>query len=169
VSQNLRQQLNSKVDSLNSALAAEATTAGIQFKDNTDLQSRFDGHRFCENGGYPDVWIQDSLFENLNADEQQAILHGINQTVDSTNAVSNDTNSHLSGIFHPTKSGHTAYCEALKAHLNPAAGANGVTSTTVVSGVVSTSTSAATSTVAVRQWILRCNPWLHEGFELELD
>ncbi len=70
--------------------------------------------------------------------------------MDSTNAVSNDTNSDLSGIFHPTKLGPTAYYEALKAGLNPAATANSMTSTTVVSGVVSTSTSAATSTVAVR-------------------
>ena len=125
-----RARLNTAVDQLNSQLVAVAKEAGIDIVSPDDLNAAFNGYRFCEsNDNTP--WLFDEIQNQLQGQtarpaypptEDGTASGGLtnpftNSPLDPGTAATVSGLSSISGIFHPTKDGHTAYEKVLKAHI----------------------------------------------------
>ena len=131
--QALRVRLNTAVDQLNSQLLAVAKQVDIDVVSPDDLNAAFNGYRFCEsNSNTP--WFIDSIGNELLANTSQPVYYGpsavngtntsrdltiplSNQTLDPGTAATVSGISSVSGFFHPTRDGHTAYEKVLKAYI----------------------------------------------------
>ena len=128
--QALRARLNMAVDQLNSQLVAVAKQVNIDIVSPDDLNAAFDGYRFCEsNQNTP--WLFDEIENELrgqtsapayppteNGTADGALTNPFtNSPLDPDTAATVSGLSSVSGIFHPTRDGHTAYEKVLKAHI----------------------------------------------------
>ncbi len=128
--QALRIRLNTAVDQLNSQLVAVAKQVNIDIVNPDDLNAAFEGYRFCEsNSNIP--WLFDEIENELSAQTSQpaypptangtasgALTNPLTSSpLDPGTAATVSGISSVSGIFHPTKDGHTAYEKVLKAHI----------------------------------------------------
>lgn len=128
--QAMRVRLNTAVDQLNSQLVAVAKQVNIDIVNPDDLNTAFDGYRFCEsNSNIP--WLFDDIENTLGGQASEgaypptaddtasgALTNPLtNSPLDPGTAATVAGISSLSNIFHPTKDGHTAYEKVLKAHI----------------------------------------------------
>ena len=129
----MRVRLNTAVDQLNSQLVAVAKQVNIDIVSPDDLNAAFNGYRFCEsNSNVP--WIFDEIENELRGQTSQPAYYGptdangtddsgslmnplTNQPLDPGTAATVTSMSSISGIFHPTRDGYTAYEKVLKAHI----------------------------------------------------
>ena len=128
--QAMRVRLNTAVDQLNSQLVAVAKEVNVEIVNPDDLNAAFDGYRFCEDN-YNVPWLFDEIENEMGSQVSQGAYPSTpNSTANGalTNAITNSPLdpgtpadvaglSSLSGLFHPTKDGHTAYEKMLKAHI----------------------------------------------------
>ena len=128
--QALRVRLNTAVDQLNSQLVRIAKQVNLDIVSPDDLNAAFDGYRFCEsNSNVP--WLFDEIQNELKGQTAQpaypptedgtasgALTNPLtNSPLDPGTAATVSSMNSISGIFHPTRDGHTAYEKVLKAHI----------------------------------------------------
>ncbi|KAJ9640646.1 uncharacterized protein PV06_02386 [Exophiala oligosperma] len=114
-----RRALNQLVDMLNDVIRATAEAYGAVY---VDIDTAYEGHRFCEDGVQePDLGRDETWFFNLPPTEtdevlmQQALQIGIWNQHGSSSGVSNSDflNVERWRVFHPTSLGHRGIAEVL--------------------------------------------------------
>ena len=144
VAKEIRQELNKAVTEVNAFILSHTRPYGTStMLDDASLQSAFDGHRFCDDGG--DIWIQDDIFKSLSpaaqvrwnangtlpadvADALNSTLTQDGQLLSGNATDEDDDNGNVGNIFHPTFKGHTAYYELVAGAILPPVAAAGAAS-----------------------------------------
>ncbi len=110
----VRAKFNDLISKLNDVIEAAAQTHGAEY---IDIDSCFEGHRFCEEGVVePDSQRDETWFFNLKYGAQSASFSGERQSGLVENGIL-DPIKDLTRTFHPTSFGHTAIKEEILRHV----------------------------------------------------
>ena len=95
-----RDRMNGQVRALNAAIRAQSDEAGVKY---VDVEEKWNGHRWCEEGG-----VQASWFNGLLGDDEDTISQ-LYLDIDG-----NILPNFVEGVFHPTFDGQTAYANNIR-------------------------------------------------------